>query len=158
MWSAAIKARDIEIAAQAPTKPAASARENDHDNDMLTESSDEENSVDVPNQKTSLRKKHVFGDDSSSDESVDKVPLNLRRRGNRNKNSTSGAAFGKEQSIVDVGAFKDQLDMARAGLRLRQVALQKLEDSVDISAVEQDLDLASQEEALQSNRWLCAKL
>jgi hypothetical protein len=157
-WSKAIDARDAEIAAQMSTKavPSRGGRKSDANNDMLTESSDDNEDVAMSAQKKHPNILNVL-DGSSSDESGDKVPLNLRRCGKYNKNavpeaSTAKSSTTKHNGIGDVRGYKEQLDVARAGLRLRQVALQKSEDSVDISAVEQDLQLATQETSLQANR------
>jgi hypothetical protein len=129
--------------------PSRGGRKRDADKDMLTDGSDDTEDVAMPAQKKHPNILNIL-DDSSSDESGDKVPLNLRRYGKCNKSAHSSTT--KYNGIGDVRGYKEQLDVARAGLRLRQVALQKSEDSVDISAVEQDLELATQETLLQANR------
>ena len=153
-WFKAIEARDAEIAAQMPSKSDFNCRrKKDDDYDDLTESSDSED--EVPLNLNRKKKEGIALTEKISDKGTDNDPQE-RQKGTpeeaASRKSSAKLQRNKYRFIKDVDAYKEQLDVARAGLRLRQAVLQKSEDSVDISAVEQDLELAAKEESLQADR------
>jgi len=153
-WFRAIEARDAEIAAQMPNKLDTACQNTcDDDYDNLNESSDSEDEVTLH-----LKRKKKEGSNLTKSSIGKDICITSQ---NWQNCSTQKAAPGKSSAelrlkkcrfIKDVDEYKEQLDVARAGLRLRQSALQKSEDSVDISAVEQDLELAAKVESLQAER------
>ena len=65
--------------------------------------------------------------------------------------TTSKKKLASSHRARGLDALKEELAVARAGLRLRQDALQKAEDCVDVTALEKDLVLAVEEKALNGD-------